>query len=184
MPARKPTTTLAPGCPMRPSRPFNEFLVGIKGPLTTPIGGGIRSLNVALRKALDLYVCQRPVRYFTGVPSPVKHPEYVDMVDLPRKHRRYLHRHRVRVRQRRTTSASKTCSKSISPKNMPRSASPIPPGSGSSRSPRKARPAWCGLPSNGRWITSASNVTLVHKGNIMKYTEGAFRNWGYEAGRE
>jgi isocitrate dehydrogenase len=59
---------------------FTEFLVGIKGPLTTPIGGGIRSLNVALRKALDLYVCQRPVRYFEGVPSPVKHPEYVDMV--------------------------------------------------------------------------------------------------------
>jgi len=59
---------------------FREFLVGIKGPLTTPIGGGIRSLNVALRKALDLYVCQRPVRYFPGVPSPVKHPEYVDMV--------------------------------------------------------------------------------------------------------
>src|SRR4030042_6859293 len=59
---------------------FKEFLVGIKGPLTTPIGGGIRSLNVALRIALDLYVCQRPVRYFTGVPSPVKHPEYVDMV--------------------------------------------------------------------------------------------------------
>src|SRR5512133_1762342 len=59
---------------------FQEFLVGIKGPLTTPIGGGIRSLNVALRKALDLYVCQRPVRYFAGVPSPVKHPEYVDMV--------------------------------------------------------------------------------------------------------
>src|SRR5512136_1535825 len=59
---------------------FKEFLVGIKGPLTTPIGGGIRSLNVALRKLLDLYVCQRPVRYFAGVPSPVKHPEYVDMV--------------------------------------------------------------------------------------------------------
>ena len=59
---------------------FTEFLVGIKGPLTTPIGGGIRSLNVALRKLLDLYVCQRPVRYYKGVPSPVKHPEYVDMV--------------------------------------------------------------------------------------------------------
>ena len=59
---------------------FREFLVGIKGPLTTPVGGGIRSLNVALRKALDLYVCLRPVRYFPGTPSPVKHPEYVDMV--------------------------------------------------------------------------------------------------------
>ena len=66
--------------PAETEQAFNEFLVGIKGPLTTPIGGGIRSLNVALRKALDLYVCQRPVRYFSGVPSPVKHPEYVDMV--------------------------------------------------------------------------------------------------------
>ena len=65
---------------MKPSQAFTEFLVGIKGPLTTPIGGGIRSLNVALRKLLDLYVCQRPVRYYNGVPSPVKHPEYVDMV--------------------------------------------------------------------------------------------------------
>jgi len=72
---------------------FTEFMVGIKGPLTTPIGGGIRSLNVALRKALDLYVCQRPVRYFKGVPSPVKHPEYVDMVIFREKHRRHLHWH-------------------------------------------------------------------------------------------
>src|SRR5512137_1012308 len=66
--------------PDETSQAFREFRVGIKGPLTTPIGGGIRSLNVALRKLLDLYVCQRPVRYYTGVPSPVKHPEYVDMV--------------------------------------------------------------------------------------------------------
>src|SRR3970040_828782 len=66
--------------PYETLRAFKEFLVGIKGPLTTPIGGGITSLNVALRKALDLYVCQRPVRYYNGVPSPVKHPEYVDMV--------------------------------------------------------------------------------------------------------
>ena len=79
---------------------FTEFLVGIKGPLTTPIGGGMTSLNVGLRKLLDLYVCQRPVRYFNGVPSPVKHPEYVDMVGFPRKHRRYLHRHRVSQRHR------------------------------------------------------------------------------------
>jgi isocitrate dehydrogenase len=69
---------------------FKEFLVGIKGPLTTPIGGGIRSLNVALRKLLDLYVCLRPVRYFNGVPSPVKHPENVDHGDLPREHGGYL----------------------------------------------------------------------------------------------
>ncbi len=68
------------GCPTRPSTAFREYLVGIKGPLTTPVGGGIRSLNVALRQMLDLYVCLRPVRYFKGVPSPVKHPEKVDMV--------------------------------------------------------------------------------------------------------
>ncbi len=68
------------GCPTRPSTTFREYLIGIKGPLTTPIGGGIRSLNVALRQILDLYVCLRPVRWFTGVPSPVKHPEKVDMV--------------------------------------------------------------------------------------------------------
>ena len=74
---------------------FKEYLVGIKGPLTTPVGKGIRSLNVALRQMLDLYVCLRPVRYFRGVPSPVKHPEKVDMVIFPGKHRGYLRRHRV-----------------------------------------------------------------------------------------
>ena len=77
---------------------FREYLVGIKGPLTTPVGGGIRSLNVALRQMLDLYVCLRPVRYFKGVPSPVKAPEKVDMVIFPREHRRHLRGHRIRGR--------------------------------------------------------------------------------------
>ena len=77
---------------------FNEYLVGIKGPLTTPVGGGIRSLNVALRQMLDLYVCLRPVQYFKGVPSPVKHPGESGHDHLPRKHRRHLRRHRIRRR--------------------------------------------------------------------------------------
>ena len=79
-PARRRSTRRATGCPRRRSTSFRDYLIGIKGPLTTPIGGGIRSLNVALRQILDLYVCLRPVRWFTGVPSPVKHPEKVDMV--------------------------------------------------------------------------------------------------------
>ena len=77
---------------------FRDYLVGIKGPLTTPVGGGIRSLNVALRQMLDLYVCLRPVRWFKGVPSPVKHPGEGRHGDLPREHRRHLRRHRVRRR--------------------------------------------------------------------------------------
>ena len=79
-PARRRSTRRATGCPTRRSTTFRSHLIGIKGPLTTPVGGGIRSLNVALRQILDLYVCLRPVRWFTGVPSPVLHPELVDMV--------------------------------------------------------------------------------------------------------
>ena len=81
---------------------FREYLVGIKGPLTTPIGGGIRSLNVALRQMLDLYVCLRPVRWFKGVPSPGEAPREGRHGDLPREHRGHLRRHRVRERQRPT----------------------------------------------------------------------------------
>ncbi len=74
---------------------FRDLRIGIKGPLTTPIGGGIRSLNVALRQILDLYACVRPVKYYKGIPSPVKHPERMNIVDLPREHRGRLCRHRV-----------------------------------------------------------------------------------------
>jgi isocitrate dehydrogenase len=74
---------------------IDEYVIGIKGPLTTPVGGGIRSINVALRQRLDLYACVRPVQYFTGVPSPVKQPELVNMIDLPREHGRHLRRNRV-----------------------------------------------------------------------------------------
>ncbi len=80
LPARRPCTASIPGCPTTRSGAFRELRVGIKGPLTTPVGGGIRSLNVALRQILDLYACVRPVKYYQGIPSPVKHPERMDLV--------------------------------------------------------------------------------------------------------
>ena len=89
---RRPRTNSTTGCPTTPIEAFKEYLVGIKGPLTTPVGGGIRSLNVALRQMLDLYVCLRPVQYFNGVPSPVKHPGEGGHGHLPRKHRGHLRR--------------------------------------------------------------------------------------------
>ncbi|MEK6587591.1 MAG: NADP-dependent isocitrate dehydrogenase, partial [Chloroflexota bacterium] len=158
---------------------FREFLVGIKGPLTTPVGGGIRSLNVALRKALDLYVCLRPVRYFPGVPSPVKHPEGVDMVVF-----------RENTEDIYTgvefESGSRDSAEFLTwlQENMPEAYDKIrfPKSSGISLKPvsregteRLVRAALEFALQNGR-----RSVTLVHKGNIMKFTEGAFRNWGYE----
>ncbi len=155
---------------------FREYLVGIKGPLTTPVGGGMRSLNVALRQELDLYVCYRPVRYFSGVPSPVKNPEKVDMhifrensEDIyagieymhgdpaTEKLRRYL----IDEMGVRSIRFPATSSIGIKPVSL----------EGSERLIRQALKFAIEkrLPS----------VTLVHKGNIMKYTEGAFMKWGY-----
>lgn len=156
---------------------FRDYHIGIKGPLTTPVGGGIRSLNVALRQGLDLYVCLRPVRWFSGVVSPVKHPELVDMVifrenteDIyagiewetgtpeAEKFYRFLH-DEMGVKKVRFPETSSFGVKPVSRE-------------GSERLVRAAcRYALAnGLPS----------VTLVHKGNIMKYTEGGFKRWGYE----
>ena len=158
---------------------FREFLVGIKGPLTTPVGGGIRSLNVALRKALDLYVCQRPVRWFPGVPSPVKHPEYVDMV-IFRENTEDIY---TGIEFEYGTEANerfKALLKEHFPEEYAKIRFPDTAGFGvkpisKEGSQRLVRAAiqWA-LDNNRR------SVTLVHKGNIMKYTEGAFRNWGYE----
>ncbi len=134
---------------------FQEFLVGIKGPLTTPIGGGIRSLNVALRKALDLYVCQRPVRYFQGVPSPVKHPEDVDMV-IFRENTEDIYTGIEFEYGTPDNQRFKDLLKEQFPKEYAKMRFPIPPGSVSSRSRRKAPLAWCAPPSTGRWITSAA----------------------------
>ncbi len=162
---------------------FKEFLVGIKGPLTTPVGGGIRSLNVAIRKALDLYVCQRPVRWFPGVPSPIKHPEWVNMVVF-RENTEDIY---AGIEFEVGTPEWKkfmTIFKENFPEEYAKMRFPETSGIGikpvsEEGSKRLVRAAikW-GL-ANGR-----KSVTLVHKGNIMKYTEGAFRKWGYEVAEE
>jgi len=156
---------------------FRDYLIGIKGPLTTPVGGGFTSLNVALRQALDLYVCLRPVKYFEGVPSPVIHPEYVDMVIFREntediyagiewnegsaevsKVIRFL-QDEMGVRKIRFPDSSSIGIKPVSREGTE----------------RLIRAAIQYAIDNGR-----KSVTLVHKGNIMKFTEGGFRNWGYE----
>ena len=161
---------------------FEEFLVGIKGPLTTPIGGGFRSLNVALRKALDLYVCQRPVRYFNGVPSPVKHPEYVDMVVF-RENTEDIY---TGIEFQLGTAENKQFKelfKENFPKEYAKMRFPDTAGIGikpvsSEGTERLARAAIQWSLENKRKIMS-----LVHKGNIMKFTEGAFKDWGYGVAR-
>jgi len=160
-------------------RALKEFVVGIKGPLTTPIGGGIRSLNVALRKMLDLYVCLRPIRYFEGVPSPVKKPGDVDMV-IFRENTEGIY---TGVEFEAGTESNRKFLAWLET-NEPEAYAKIrfPASSGLSLKPisregteRLVRAAIeYSLEKNRR------SVTLVHKGNIMKYTEGAFRNWGYE----
>jgi isocitrate dehydrogenase len=158
---------------------FKEFLVGIKGPLTTPIGGGIRSLNVALRKALDLYVCQRPVRYFSGVPSPVKHPEYVDMVVF-RENTEDIY---TGIEFENGTQESRHF-KEILKREFPEEYEKIrfPETSGLGLKPVSQEGTARLVRAAIQWAldNQRRNVTLVHKGNIMKYTEGSFRNWGYE----
>ncbi len=156
-----------------------EHLVAIKGPLTTPIGGGIRSLNVALRQILDLYVCLRPVRWFKGVPSPVRHPELVDMV-IFRENTEDIY---AGIEFEQGSDGNNRFLQMLS-ENFPDSYGKIrfPDSSGIGIKPvsqegtaRLVRGAIQYAIDNGR-----KSVTFVHKGNIMKFTEGAFRNWGYE----
>jgi isocitrate dehydrogenase len=158
---------------------FREFLVGIKGPLTTPVGGGIRSLNVALRKDLDLYVCMRPVRWFTGVPSPVKHPDYVDMV-IFRENTEDIYSGIEFECGTPQTELFKKLLKENFPAEYAKIRFPDTAGFGlkpvsKQGTERLVRAALTWALANNR-----RSLTLVHKGNIMKYTEGAFRNWGYE----
>ena len=161
---------------------FQEYLVGIKGPLTTPIGKGIRSLNVALRQLLDLYACLRPVKYFTGVPSPVKHPEKVNMV-IFRENTEDIYAGID------FEAGSEQAVKILEflKANMPKEFKKVRFGESNMNS------VGIGIkpisePGSDRLIRSAieyalrfgfKSVTLVHKGNIMKFTEGAFRDWGY-----
>jgi isocitrate dehydrogenase len=157
---------------------FRDYLVGIKGPLTTPIGGGIRSLNVALRQMLDLYVCLRPVRWFKGVPSPVKRPEKVDMV-IFRENTEDIYagiefesgtEDAKRVLAFLKESFPKAYGKVRFPETTAIGVKPV----SREGSERLVRAAIKYALTNGR-----KSVTFVHKGNIMKFTEGAFRNWGY-----
>jgi isocitrate dehydrogenase len=185
---------------------FREYFVGIKGPLTTPVGGGIRSLNVALRQLLDLFVCLRPVRWYRGVPSPIKHPEKVDMVifrenieDIyagiewvagspeAQKVLDFLEREFPKdFRKIRFGSegAGRTWQAQLEAIGAPKRETSVEVGIG-------IKPmSWLGTE---RLVHSAigyavkskrKSVTLVHKGNIMKFTEGAFRDWGYKIAKE
>ncbi len=157
---------------------FREYLIGIKGPLTTPVGGGIRSLNVALRQVLDLYVCLRPIRWFTGVPSPVKHPELVDMVIFRENTEDIYAGLEVQQGTPEAKRLIELLHREFGWDIRPDSGVGIKPVSvtGSKRLIRAAI--------NYAVERKRRSVTLVHKGNIMKYTEGAFRSWGYELVRE
>jgi isocitrate dehydrogenase len=162
---------------------FKEFRVGIKGPLTTPVGGGIRSLNVALRQMLDLYVCLRPVQYFQGVPSPVKRPEKVNMI-IFRENTEDIY---AGIDYQAGSPEAKKLLEFIG-RELPAALKKIRFG--------KEAPDLVGIgikpvsrPGSERLIRAAleyavrhkrKSLTIVHKGNIMKYTEGAFRDWGYE----
>lgn len=160
---------------------YKEYIVGIKGPLTTPIGGGIRSLNVALRQILDLYVCLRPVRYVKGVPSPVKKPEDVDIV-IFRENSEDIY---AGVEWEKDSPEVKKVIKFLQ-EEMGVKKIRFPETSGIGIKPISSQ-------GTKRLVRAAINyaltekrksVTFVHKGNIMKFTEGAFRNWGYELAKE
>lgn len=157
---------------------IEEFRVAIKGPLTTPIGGGFRSLNVTLRQRLDLFACVRPVRYFPGVPSPVKEPEKVDMIIFRENTEDVYSGLEV---QEGTEDARKLiafCRETFGWKIRPDSGIGLKPVSVEG-SKRLVRAAIRYALKHGR-----KSLTLVHKGNIMKFTEGAFRKWGYDLVRE
>jgi len=159
---------------------FREYSVGIKGPLTTPVGGGIRSLNVALRQELDLYVCQRPVRYFQGVQSPVKQPELVDMA-IFRENTEDIYAGIEFQEGSNDVGKIKEFLQDTFPKRFEKVRFPDTVGIGlkpvsMEGTERLVRAAIDYALAQGR-----KSLTLVHKGNIMKFTEGAFRDWGYQA---
>ncbi len=160
---------------------FRQYLVGIKGPLTTPVGGGIRSLNVALRQKLDLYVCLRPVRWYNGVPSPVKDPASVDMVIFRENTEDIYAGIEWAAGSPEANKVIDFLQNEMGVRNIR-----FPETSGIGIKPVSSQ-------GTKRLVTAAiqyalknqrRSVTLVHKGNIMKFTEGAFKNWGYEVARD
>jgi isocitrate dehydrogenase len=155
-----------------------DYLVSIKGPLTTPIGGGIRSLNVALRQMLDLYVCLRPVRWFKGVPSPVRHPEKVDMV-IFRENCEDIY---VGIEFEQGSEANRKfleLFKANFPKEYGKIRFPETSGIGIKPVSKDGTERLIRAAIEYAIANQRKSVTIVHKGNIMKFTEGAFRNWGY-----
>lgn len=156
---------------------FKKYLVGIKGPLTTPVGGGIRSLNVALRQILDLYTCLRPVRWFEGVPSPVKNPEWVDMV-IFRENTEDIYAGIEFMSGTPEVNKLMECLAELNVKNKVR----FPESSSLGIKPvsKEGSERLIGAAIEYAINNNRKSVTLVHKGNIMKFTEGAFKNWGYE----
>ena len=160
---------------------LKEYVVSIKGPLTTPVGGGIRSLNVSLRQILDLYVCLRPIRYFNGVPSPVKRPQDVDMVIFRENSEDIYCGVEFEGNSKEANKLVKTLKKDFDvtkirfEDNVGIGVKPISE-TGTRRLVKKAI--------DYAIDNNRSSVTLVHKGNIMKFTEGAFRDWGYEVAKK
>jgi isocitrate dehydrogenase len=185
---------------------FREYFVGIKGPLTTPVGGGIRSLNVALRQMLDLYVCLRPVRWYAGVPSPVKHPEKVDMVifrentediyagieyaaGTPEAQKildffeREFPKEFKKIRFG-TAAASQQWQKDLEGIGAPSRTVDVQVGVGLKAISYLGTERVVHSAISYAILNKRKSVTLVHKGNIMKFTEGAFRDWGYQVARQ
>jgi isocitrate dehydrogenase len=160
---------------------FREYLVGIKGPLTTPVGGGIRSLNVALRQILDLYVCLRPVKWYPGVPSPVKRPQDVDMV-IFRENSEDIY---AGIEWQAGTPEVKRVIDFLQ-KEMGVEKIRFPESSGIGIKPVSKEGTYRLVRAALRYAVDKKreSLTLVHKGNIMKFTEGAFRDWGYQITRE
>ena len=157
---------------------FREYLVGIKGPLTTPVGGGIRSLNVALRQLLDLYVCLRPVRWFKGVPSPVRHPEKVDMV-IFRENTEDIYAGIEFEQASEDVKKVLAFLKETFPQMYKKIRFPDTSSIGLKPVSREGTERLVRAAIGYAVANKRRSLTLVHKGNIMKFTEGAFRNWGY-----
>ena len=206
-PARRASSSSTTGCRTTPSRRSATICVGIKGPLTTPVGGGIRSLNVALRQMLDLFVCLRPVRWYNGVPSPVKHPEKVDMV-IFRENTEDIYAGieyaaGTPEAQKVLDFFAQRIPEGVQEDPLRHAARPPATGRRSSKAigaPQREVGVQVGVGlkpisylGTERLVHSAisyaiankrKSVTLVHKGNIMKFTEGAFRDWGYEVAKK
>ncbi len=158
---------------------IDEYLVSIKGPLTTPVGGGIRSLNVALRQKLDLYACVRPVQYFEGVPSPVKNPEHVDMI-IFRENTEDIYAGIEFAEGTDENAAFLQWLKSNYPERYAKVRFPETTGIGIKPVSQEGTNRLVKAAIQYAIDNNKDSVTLVHKGNIMKFTEGAFRDWGYE----